>query len=77
MELKTKYKIGDRFWLLKDSKAESYPVDYITVNVFMEERGNYQSAMSTMIFYECNIGARVRVTEAGFFPSKQDLLNSL
>ena len=70
MEIKTKFALGDRLFVLFDNKV--YQVDVTCVEVSFDNHGlsvNYKIRFPS--------GGENRVCEARLFKSKQDLLRSL
>lgn len=77
MNIQPEYNLGDTFWLMKDNRPQGCSVTDIFIHVTNEYRGCYTYAVNVEIRYESNIGARTQVLEKFFYPTKQDLLNSL
>ena len=78
MNIQPKYNLGDTFWIMKDNLPQSFVVMDIFIHVQHRHLGAYTIKTDVLVKYEDNSGtSRVQVDECRFYPTKQDLLNSL
>lgn len=79
MEIKTKFNIGDTFWVMRDNRPTECHVMRIYVEVHVEPRDNYASKIIIFIRYHDNFGEGrpVIVHEESMFKTKDELLKSL
>ena len=78
MEIKTKYNIGDKFWLMSENKPKEFCVTDIWIHLYNVPCDNYQTHLIHNISYEDNNNPkRIMIKEEEFVPTKKDLLASL
>lgn len=79
MTIKTKYNIGDEFWVMMDNKPISFKVTLIHISIRDVMNADYQTNREVTIVYESNIigKKRVQVEEKDFYATKQFLIATL
>ena len=78
MEIKTKYNIRDKVWLMQSNKALELPINSISINISEEAGANFEMIIKVNVIYcICINGCYLHFTEDELFPTKTMLINSL
>lgn len=73
MKFETKYKIGDKFWLMKDNKAVAYSIYGINVAITAKSFPKFE----VFYFNEGEYGSSVSVLEQNVHPTRESLLATI
>jgi hypothetical protein len=72
MNIKTKHKIGDRFWILEDEKLQERTVDKICATIWLMDGKKRKS-----IYYWSTEYNERFVTDDSFYETKKQFIDNL